>query len=135
MIDSMTRVRKRSRVKLRQNGIVSFPIRLDARGQRRRLYENIITAGFIDAYAEFIIAKSGGQETLDTLCEDEDNADEHCTVGVSELDGSNARRIDYIFTRRPSAIRDAKVVFNTLVNDSEPTVSDHAGVFTSMNLP
>ena len=28
-----------ARMKLRQNGIVSFPIRLDARGQRRRLYE------------------------------------------------------------------------------------------------
>jgi maltose 6'-phosphate phosphatase len=99
------------------------------------LYEKIITAGFMDAYADFAIANSGGQETLDTLCEDEDNADEHCTTGVSELNGSNARRKDYIFTRQPSPIRDAKVVFNTLVNDSEPTVSDHAGVFTSINLP
>lgn len=109
--------------------------RFDNEGAEKFLYEKIITAGFIDAYAEFAIANSGGQETLDTLCEDEDNADEHCTVGVSELDGPNAKRIDYIFTRRPSTIRDAKVVFNTLVNDSEPTVSDHAGVFTSMNLP
>lgn len=109
--------------------------RFDNEGAEKFLYEKILAAGFIDAYAESIITNSGGQETLDTLCEDEDNADEHCTVGVSELDGPNARRIDYIFVRRPSAIRDAKVVFNTLVNDSEPTVSDHAGVFTSMNLP
>ena len=28
-----------SRVKLRQNGIVSFPVRLGVRGQRRRSYE------------------------------------------------------------------------------------------------
>jgi len=109
--------------------------RFDNEGAEKFLYEKIMTAGFIDTYADSIIANSGGQETLDTLCDDEDNADEHCTVGVSELDGPNARRIDYIFARRPSAIRDAKVVFNTLVNDSEPTVSDHAGVFTSMNLP
>jgi len=109
--------------------------RYDNEGAEKFLYEKIIAAGFTDAYAEFIIASSGGQETLDTLCEDEDNADEHCTVGVSELNGPNARRIDYIFTRRPSAIRDAKVVFNTLVNDSEPTVSDHGGVLTSMHLP
>lgn len=109
--------------------------RFDNEGAEKFLYEKILAAGFIDAYAETIITNSGGHETLDTLCEDEDNADEHCTVGVSELDGPNARRIDYIFVRRPSAIRDAKVVFNTLVNDSEPTVSDHAGVFTSMNLP
>ena len=109
--------------------------RFDNEGEERFLYEKIINAGFIDAYAEFAIANSGGHEMLDTLCEDEDNADEHCTVGVSELDGPNARRKDYIFTRRPSIIRAAKVVFNTLVNDSEPTVSDHAGVFTSVNLP
>ena len=109
--------------------------RFDNEGAEKFLWEKIIAAGFIDAYAEFVIAESGGQETLDTLCEDEDNADEHCTVGVSELDGPNARRSDYIFTRQPSTIRDAKVVFNTLVNDSEPTVSDHAGVYTSLNLP
>jgi maltose 6'-phosphate phosphatase len=109
--------------------------RFDNQGAEKFLWEKIVDAGFIDAYAEFIITDSGGQETLDTLCEDEDNADEHCTVGVSELDGPNARRIDYIFTRKPSDIRDARVVFNTLVNDDQPTVSDHAGVFISLSLP
>jgi maltose 6'-phosphate phosphatase len=56
-------------------------------------------------------------------------------VGVSELDGPNARRVDYIFTKAPSNIRAARVVFNTLVNSDEPTVSDHAGVFISLELP
>jgi maltose 6'-phosphate phosphatase len=109
--------------------------RFDNQGAEKFLWEKIIAAGFIDAYAEFVIANSGGQETLDTLCEDEDNADEHCTVGVSELDGPNARRVDYIFTRKPSSIQDARIIFNTLVRDDEPTVSDHAGVFTSLSLP
>lgn len=109
--------------------------RFDNEGAEKFLWEKIIDNGFIDAYAEFIIINSGGQETLDTLCEDEDNADEHCTVGVSELDGPNARRVDYIFTKSPATIRAAKVVFNTLVNDDEPTVSDHAGVFISLDLP
>lgn len=109
--------------------------RFDNEGAEKFLWDKIIDNGFIDAYAEFIITNSGGQETLDTLCEDEDNADEHCTVGVSELDGPNARRIDYIFTKSPATIRAARVVFNELVNDDEPTVSDHAGVFISLDLP
>ena len=109
--------------------------RFDNEGAEKFLWETIINKGFIDAYADFIIANSGGQETLETLCEDEDNADEHCTVGVSELNGPNARRVDYIFTKSPSSIRDARVVFNTLVNNEEPTVSDHAGVFISLELP
>ena len=109
--------------------------RFDNEGAEKFLWETIINKGFIDAYADFIITSSGGQETLETLCEDEDNADEHCTVGVSELNGPNARRVDYIFTKSPSIIRDARVVFNTLVNNEEPTVSDHAGVFISLELP
>ncbi|MGD2188076.1 MAG: endonuclease/exonuclease/phosphatase family protein [Desulfobacterales bacterium] len=109
--------------------------RFENQGAQKFLWEKIIANGFVDAYAEFIISNSGGQETLETLCEDEDNADEHCTVGVSELDGPNARRIDYIFTKSPATIRAARVVFNTLVNADEPTVSDHAGVFISLDLP
>ncbi len=109
--------------------------RFDNEGAEKFLWIKIINNGFIDAYAEFIIINSGGQETLDTLCEDEDNADEHCTVGVSELDGPNARRVDYIFTKSPATITAARVVFNTLVNNDEPTVSDHAGVFIRLNLP
>jgi maltose 6'-phosphate phosphatase len=109
--------------------------RFDNEGAEKFLWEKIINSGFIDAYADFIIANSNGEETLDTLCEDEDNADEHCTVGVSELDGPNARRVDYIFTKASSNIRAARVVFNTLVNNDEPTVSDHAGVFIGLELP
>ena len=108
--------------------------RFDNEGAEKFLWEKIINSDFIDAYADFIMANSNGKETLDTLCEDEDNADEHCTVGVSELDGTNARRVDYIFTKAPSNIHDARVVFNTLVKNGEPTVSDHAGVFISLEI-
>ena len=104
-------------------------------GAEKFLWEKIINNGFIDAYAKFMITNSGGQETLDTLCEDKKNADKHCTVGVSKLNGPNARRVDYIYTKSPATIRAARVVFNTLVNEQEPTVSDHAGVFISVDLP
>jgi maltose 6'-phosphate phosphatase len=109
--------------------------RFDNEGAEKFLWEKIINNGFIDAYAAFIIANSSGYETLETLCEHEDNADEHCTVGVSQLNGPNARRVDYIFTKSPATIRAARVAFNELVNDDEPTVSDHAGVFISLELP
>jgi len=108
--------------RFRQNGIQRFQ------------YEKIIGTGFIDAYAEYIIAASGGQQTLDTLCEDEDNPDEHCTVGVSELNGSNSRRKDYIFARGFAEVLLSMVVFNTRINPEEPTVSDHAAVFVRLAL-
>jgi len=104
-------------------------------GEQRFQYEEIVDSGFGDAYAEYIIAVSGGQETLDTLCEDEDNADTHCTTGVSELNGPKSRRKDYVFTKGFADVRLSKVVFNTLVNPDEPTVSDHAGVFVRLGLP
>ena len=104
-------------------------------GKQKIQYEKVTTSGFTDAYAEYIIAASGGQETLDTLCEDEDNPDEHCTVGVSELNGPESRRKDYIFTRDFANVLLSKVVFNTLINPQEPTVSDHAGVFVRLGLP
>ena len=104
-------------------------------GEQRLQYEKIVNAGFIDAYAEYIITASGGQERLDMLCQDEDNPDEHCTVGVSELNGSESRRKDYIFTQGFADVSLSKVVFNTLVNPDEPTVSDHAGVFVRLGLP
>lgn len=109
--------------------------RFDNEGAEKFMWEKVINNGFIDAYADFIIANSGGQETLETLCEDEDNADEHCTVGVSAIDGPNARRIDYVFAKSPANVRAARVVFNDLVNASEPKVSDHAGVFIRLELP
>jgi len=109
--------------------------RFDNDGAEKFMWEKIINNGFIDAYADFIIANSGGQETLETLCEDEDNADEHCTVGVSALDGDNARRIDYVFATEPANIKAARVAFNDLVNTNEPRVSDHAGVFIRLELP
>ena len=89
----------------------------------------------MDAYAERAIAAAGGQETLDTLCENEDVPDEHCTTGVSELNGPKSRRKDYIFMKGFMDVPLSKVAFNTLVNPDEPTVSDHAGVFVRLILP
>ena len=104
-------------------------------GKQKFQYEKIINAGFIDTYAEYIIAASDGRESLDTLCENEDIPDEHCTVGVSELNGPKSRRKDYIFARGFADVLGAKVVFNTLINPEEPTVSDHAGVLVRLGLP
>ena len=94
----------------------------------RFLYEKITSGGFIDAYAAAVV------DPLDTLCEEENNADEHCTVGVSNLNGNNARRIDYIFSKGVGEVIEGRVVFNTTLT-GDPTVSDHAAVFTVFNLP
>jgi maltose 6'-phosphate phosphatase len=102
--------------------------RFDNDGTERFMYEKIISDGFIDAYALAV------DEPLDTLCEDEDNADEHCTVGVSDLNGDNARRIDYIFSKGFKEVIESSVFFNTAIT-GETTVSDHAAVFTSLDLP
>ena len=102
--------------------------RFDNNGTERFLYEKIISDGFIDAYAAAV------DDPLDTLCEDEDNADEHCTVGVSDLNGDNARRIDFIFAKGFKRVMESSVFFNTAIT-GEPTVSDHAAVFVSLDMP
>lgn len=95
---------------------------------QRPLYDRIISEGFVDAYAV--------GRTLTGLCEAPRAADEHCTVGVSDLDGNNSRRIDYVFVRGlGGAVRESRVVFNPAIQPGEPTVSDHAGVFISVELP
>ncbi len=104
-------------------------------GSQRFQYEKITGAGLTDAYAEYILTASDGQQTLDMLCEDEKNADEHCTTGVTELNASKSRRKDYIFAKGFADVQQGKVVFNTLVNKDQPTVSDHAGVFVRLGLP
>ena len=96
--------------------------------EERPFYDRIIGADFTDAYAE--------DRTLEDLCEDAEMADTHCTVGVSSLDVRDpARRIDYIFVNDVDDVRESRVVFNTLVDPSQPTVSNHAGVFVSVELP
>ena len=103
----------------------------DPFGPEKPLYDTIIGQGFIDAYA-----KAVEPEPLTGLCEDPGNADVHCTVGVSELNGRNARRIDYIFARRFGAVEAGEVVFNPgVAGGVGPTVSDHAAVFVSVSLP
>jgi maltose 6'-phosphate phosphatase len=96
--------------------------------EERPFYDRIIDADFTDAYAQ--------DRILEDLCEDADVADTHCTVGVSSLDvGDSGRRVDYIFVNDVDAVRESGVVFNTLVDPSQPTVSNHAGVFVSVELP
>jgi maltose 6'-phosphate phosphatase len=96
--------------------------------EERPFYDRIIDADFTDAYAQ--------DRILEDLCEDADVADTHCTVGVSSLDvGDSGRRVDYIFVNDVDAVRESRVVFNTLVDPSQPTVSNHAGVFVSVELP
>jgi maltose 6'-phosphate phosphatase len=94
----------------------------------RFLYEKITSGGFIDAYAAAV------SDPLDTLCEEENNADEHCTLGVSNLNGNNARRIDYIFSKGFGEVIEGRVIFNTTIA-GDPTVSDHAAVFTILSFP
>lgn len=94
----------------------------------RLFYDRIVNAGFIDAYAQ--------NRSLDNLCTNTKQADAHCTVGVSTLDaGGSARRIDYIFMNQAKNLRESRVVFNTLVDPNQASVSDHAGVFISVILP
>jgi maltose 6'-phosphate phosphatase len=94
----------------------------------RPFYDRIINAGLIDAYAQ--------NRTLDNLCANPKQPDAHCTVEVSTLDaGGSARRVDYIFMNQAKTVRESRVVFNTVVDPSQPSVSDHAGVFISVALP
>jgi maltose 6'-phosphate phosphatase len=116
-------------------GDMNFDIFAD-NGDERFLYDKVLAEGFSDSYAKYIIAAASGQETLETLCENKEIADEHCTVGVSDLDGSNARRIDYIFARDFGPPVQSWVVFNpNAPNGVPPTVSDHAAVVVYLNLP
>ena len=109
-------------------GDMNFDL-FDNDGDERFLYDEVLEEGLSDAYANYIIAASRGQETLESLCENEDNADVHCTVGVSDLNGPNARRIDYVFARGFGPPIQSQVVFNpNAPNGVPPTVSDHAAV-------
>ncbi len=95
------------------------------------IYDNITRVeDFKDAYAASL-----GLD-LRELCEDEMAADEHCTVGVSTFDGSNARRIDYVFVRNFGPLVEGQVIFNSEVAGGiGPSVSDHAGVLVRVKLP
>ena len=74
--------------------------------------------------------------SLENLCANAKQPDTHCTVEVSTLDaGGSARRVDYIFMNQAKNVRESRVVFNTLIDPSQPSVSDHAGVFISVALP
>jgi hypothetical protein len=82
--------------------------------EQRFQYDGIVNAGFIDAYAEYIIAASASRETLKTLRKDKNHTHACCTTGVSELDGTVFRRKNYIFAKifmiRPMLVasRDAR---------------------------
>lgn len=95
------------------------------------LYQSIIEEEFVDAYAEYFVST----DLLDTLCEDENDSDEHCTVGNTYFDSieqGKASRIDYIFRKGFGVTSFAEVFFNNL--DSDPPVSDHSAVLTEIPL-
>jgi maltose 6'-phosphate phosphatase len=69
------------------------------------------------------------------LCPNPESPDKHCTIGVSDFgDVENARRIDYVFGAG-FAVQYGQVVFNTVIDKNQPSVSDHAGVFVQLQLP
>lgn len=100
----------------------------------KSLYESIVAAKFVDAYAQ------SKNAALDALCnrgpvDGSPFPDEQCTIGesVTELSNSGPKRIDYIFTQNYGrALRSSQVVFNSVVRPrggaKGKTVSDHAGV-------
>ncbi len=116
-------------------------------GEEEFLYD-IITdpdtgQGFTDAYAEGAETPLGTEIPLNELCEDEDNADIHCTVGVTAFDSENggkAGRIDYIFKMgaRFGNAEGSMVFFNPEAPEGgggpEGLVSDHAAVFVRIPL-
>jgi maltose 6'-phosphate phosphatase len=94
-------------------------------GVEAYLYEKVLWEGFIDAYAAATI------DPLDELCEDKNNPDEHCTIGVTDLGDSNPGRIDYIFAKDFRKVTNSQVIFNSAITD-DPTVSDHSAVSVSL---
>ena len=99
--------------------------RIKKAGVENYLYEKVLLEGFIDAYAAAAI------DPLDELCEDKDNPDEHCTIGVTDLGDSNPGRIDYIFAKDFRKVTNSQIIFNSAITD-DPAVSDHSAVSVSL---
>ena len=128
-------------------------------GNEKPLYDSILNAGLIDAYAQSQM--DNGMLPQD-LCVRSENPfepfpvqfpgifqdwepDVHCTKGVSFLDingpfpeffDATPRRIDYIF-QRGFGVKDGEVVFDPNASPPEPfepIVSDHAGVLVRILL-
>lgn len=99
--------------------------RIKKAGVENYLYEKVLLEGFIDAYAVAAI------DPLDELCEDKDNPDEHCTIGVTDLGDSNPGRIDYIFAKDFRKVTNSQVIFNSEIT-GHPAVSDHSAVSVSL---
>jgi maltose 6'-phosphate phosphatase len=99
--------------------------RIQKAGVENYLYEKVLLEGFIDAYAV------AANDPLDELCEDKDNPDEHCTIGVTDLGDSNPARIDYIFAKDFRKVTNSQIIFNSAITD-DPAVSDHSAVSVSL---
>ncbi len=127
-------------------------------GSEKSLYDTIIDAGFIDAYAESQVNNGIPLENLCVRREDPFEPfpgvfqswepDAHCTTGVSFLDllepdqsfpeffDSTPRRIDYVF-QKGFEVGSGEVVFNPNASPPEafePIVADHAGVIVRVLL-
>ena len=127
--DLLKYVKKEENNITRENPVIlggDFNIdRIKKAGEENYLHEKVLLEGFIDAYAAAAI------DPLDALCEDKDNPDEHCTIGVTGLGDSNPGRIDYIFSKEFRKVTTSEVIFNSAITD-DPAVSDHSAV--SVNL-
>jgi maltose 6'-phosphate phosphatase len=99
--------------------------RIQKAGVENYLYEKVLLEGFIDAYAV------AANDPLDELCEDKDNPDEHCTIGVTNLGDSNPGRVDYIFAKGFRKVTNSQIIFNSAITD-DPAVSDHSAVSVSL---
>ena len=128
-------------------------------GREKPLYDTILDAGFIDAYAQ---SQMNNGILLQDLCVPSEDPfepfpvqfpgifqdwepDVHCTKGVSFLDingpfpeffDMTPRRIDYVF-QSGFVVKDSEVVFNPNASPPEPLepiVSDHAGVLVRILL-
>jgi maltose 6'-phosphate phosphatase len=95
--------------------------RIKRAGVEKHLYQKVLLEGFIDAYAAAAI------DPLDELCEDKDNPDEHCTIGVTDLGDSHPGRIDYIFAKGFRKVTNSQIIFNSAITD-DPAISDHSAV-------
>jgi maltose 6'-phosphate phosphatase len=122
-------VKEKERTKSGENPVIlggDFNIdRIKKGGAENYLYEKVLLEGFIDAYAAAAI------DPLDELCEDNDNPDEHCTIGVTDLGDSDPGRIDYIFAKNFREVTNSQIIFNSRITD-DPAVSDHSAVSVSL---
>jgi maltose 6'-phosphate phosphatase len=111
------------------------------------VYETMTRAGLREIYAGYRRTQFG--EAPEALCR-QGVADVHCTIGTTPVQGlfdsrtgaalPKPQRIDYLFMSGTDTVTTSSVVFNPgngatgPINPTEPSVSDHSGVFAQITL-